>query len=333
MSCPICFEPFNTKKEVEPSCGSNVTHPACTIIITLEASCSHQFCGSCLEMFLQTCESHGVSAPSCPSCRQFISKEEMAIILGREYKPAGSDNIINHYTNNNQDIDEFTRTLLQELGVRQCGNCGAQILREEGCRAMQCICGFRFCIECAQPLDQCQCEDGRGLRNFNFFDNVTGIEEYHGNTPPPVAEADEIDNLRDFMDRTRVRAEQAMLERSRKLAIANERRRKCHRRIVELFCTACMAGDINRVQGMMRDKGQYIVTYMKYFDRSPLYYAARNGQTEVVAHLLHARASDDDGSCLFVASNDECRDMLKKSRNNPRRNMRRFSLEISLSDY
>lgn len=143
MACPICFEELSTKVEF------------CIPIMNLEA-CSHRFRKPCLATFLETYKCHGTTTPTCPSCRQRLVDKDVTKTLGREFVPAGSGSISDHRDNSDQ-MDELTLNLLQEIGVRQCGNCGAQILREEGCRAIQCICGFRFCYECSHPMDRCTC--------------------------------------------------------------------------------------------------------------------------------------------------------------------------------
>lgn len=223
-------------------------------------------------------------------------------VLGREYKPIGCNNNVQQ-----DEVDEFTQTLLEQMGVRQCGNCGAQILREEGCRAMQCICGFRFCFECTRPIDQCECDSGRGLNGFAYFDNVTGVEGGFYDVPPLVAEPEQVLNLRDFLSHAREREQ----ERRREAARLEEELQRRQQRKTAIFCTACMSGNIRRIQGMIRDRGISIL-YLEHFDRLPLYYAVRNGQTEAAKILMDAGAYDRDSSCLFAAANDECRGMLRR---------------------
>jgi len=228
MACPICFEEFSSKTEGNGS------------IISLEI-CSHRFCVDCFLVFLKTCEGNGTTMPRCPSCRRGLAAREITRILGREYTPAGC----NRYLRDDEEqIDEFTLTLLQEMGVRQCGNCGAQIFREEGCRAVQCLCGYRFCYECTLPMDQCSCNDG--VNNFAFFDNLVGVEVEFCDVPPPVASEEDIVNLRAFIDRSRERG----LARRRD----EERRREVSRRRAEVFSNACRDGDFDRVNGMLRDE-------------------------------------------------------------------------------
>jgi hypothetical protein len=174
-------------------CLEHQNEPEDAICVVLKMHlCGHRVCHECLKKWFSACEVAGRILPTCPGCRERFDEDEAADILGREYTPAGTT----EQALDSDDTDEFTMAYLAEQGAKECTNCGAWIIREDGCDAMQCLCGYRFCWYCEKGCDECGCG------HDEFYDNLLDCE-MHGEDYE-VANADEILDLRTFLERWRM---------------------------------------------------------------------------------------------------------------------------------
>jgi hypothetical protein len=71
-----------------------------------------------------------------------------------------------------QPVDDFTMTWLQENGARQCVECGAWTVNEEGVNTNICACGYCYCWDCDDNAFHCPCQ------HSDFFDPLSGGEFY-----------------------------------------------------------------------------------------------------------------------------------------------------------
>jgi len=157
----------------------------------------------CWKLWLETCETNKAKA-TCPGCRQELQNDVVENVLGRAWETVSSPPIA-------PDImDEFTETWMQNHQVMQCQNCGARIKKTEGCSAIMCLCGYRFCWCCELPPGDCGCGNCDDIGDF--YDNtlqahlgelanelVDDIDDEDG-PALKVASAEEFMELRKFLE-------------------------------------------------------------------------------------------------------------------------------------
>ncbi|CAB9526931.1 expressed unknown protein [Seminavis robusta] len=148
--------------------------------------CSHVSCSDCLVQWVTRVESTGqLSLPGCPFCRLPLSEEETHIILGRPFCPATAAAAPGS-VGQEEEMDDLTRQLLEQLHVKPCPRCGAWIEKlPGGCDMMECLCGYRFCIGCGCPDARCGCTPD----THSFWDNV--LDRNAGRTQAQEASRDE----------------------------------------------------------------------------------------------------------------------------------------------
>ena len=156
-------------------------------------SCCHAFCRPCWITWLEQYEQlQRTTLPQCPKCRAEMSTSVVEGILQRPLAPRSSPTLV-------VDLDEFTKTALEEMGARACPNCSVPIIKVEGCCAMQCLCGQRFCMTC---LALRGCEHLTGIDAW--YDNVTAQEHETLERVEQLATPAELQlNFRNFLERTR----------------------------------------------------------------------------------------------------------------------------------
>ena len=177
--CMICFD-------TQASVGHGLV-----CADTSRASCSHWTCRPCLETYLKHCENDRKTTPLCPhpDCQVAIATELAKDVLGRAYTPKiwlHSQSKLDTTQAKDMEGDEekkqeeegellnnddktFTKWLAEnEEQVQQCEHCNVWIYREDGCEAMQCLCGYRFCWDCKMSTSKCEC----GWRVSDFYDNI-----------------------------------------------------------------------------------------------------------------------------------------------------------------
>lgn len=307
MQCPICCEELK---------GS---------IIPVELrGCAHVVCQGCLVEWFKTCEQNHLDAPTCPQCRQSIAVEETEVILGRAYVPPSTFRDILH----EQDVlDELTREWLTEQEAKMCRNCGAWITLEDGCDAVQCLCGYRFCWGCGLGRDDCEC----GIDNDDFYDNLLG-EHTEWQYENIIASAEEILNFRSFLESCRQRYNDWVGEGDttpgddEELVVMQSSPEGDTTMVDEEpvvyimqpppepdIWTACKAGDLELVMSILACHPELLEA--EYNSRTPLYYASLSGHSNIVNLLLTKGAKDSTNICYQVALNQECRRLLLVSSN------------------
>ena len=166
-------------EEVDVTNGCSICYDPKTTMITL-TRCKHAFCRLCLQTWLHQRQSLSEASrinnvtPSlgsplneycCPQCRQIIDghdiEREQLLVLPvattllhptQDTIVGELEDVVDSGTANEEeedDIEALTMDWLRENGAVQCGNCRSWIVREDGCDAMICLCGFRFCWTCA----------------------------------------------------------------------------------------------------------------------------------------------------------------------------------------
>lgn len=154
-SCPICYEDADTM--------------AAPLLSTTHC-CKADYCLACWQVWLEQCERNGTKT-ACPGCRTELTDEIVEKLLGRPPRKQSEDTEPDIRVSEDEvSIDEFTRTYLESNNFMQCGNCGFWIEKTEGCAAMICLCGHRFCYECRVAADECRCGDCADPADF--YDNT-----------------------------------------------------------------------------------------------------------------------------------------------------------------
>lgn len=127
--------------------------------------CRHTACQQCIKDWIETCETNSRDEATCPHCRQVLCQKQVCReILDRPYRPA------NRQTPAADDdwVDDFTMTWLQENGARTCPNCGAWMINEEeSSEPEMCLCGFCYCWDCDDCALDCECN------HHDVYDSLT----------------------------------------------------------------------------------------------------------------------------------------------------------------
>ena len=168
-ACTICYE--NDEKEVR---------------LFQLSGCEHTICHVCMKTWLLQSEREMIDTPACPTCKMVFEIGLAEDVLGRPYEAAKA---IKEEAREAPDKDLLA--WLEANGCQQCDNCGAYIEREDGCDAVMCLCGYRFCWECMVSA-----EDGCDCQHEDYYDNVRGFDT---SEEVPVATSDEIRNLKVFL--------------------------------------------------------------------------------------------------------------------------------------
>jgi Ring finger domain len=160
--CSICLEP------------ATVLNSRVTLRL-----CGHEYCGNCLETWFLQQERSGLETPTCPQCREVVHDDDIFLALGRKLGvSAGHGENGNHLVNDGAPLDlddgeEFTITLLAELGAQACPDCGLWIIKEDGCDNVMCRCGCRFCYCCGAKGT---CGGGPFYNNFAMMEEERSYE-------------------------------------------------------------------------------------------------------------------------------------------------------------
>ena len=190
----------------------------------------HWFCKQCIRQYLIQCENDRKQGPvKCPydGCSVYLADTVVKEILQRPYQPkvwyennatitdekVSTDEVvkedekkdINEDEDENDDDAAFYDWISKQDHM-QCENCNVYIIREEGCEAMQCLCGWRFCYDCRLPTpvteEDMDYADGSNFctchhNPHDFYDNILKTE---GVDAPDVATHDELQDMATFYD-------------------------------------------------------------------------------------------------------------------------------------
>lgn len=174
--CLICFDDSATA-------GCALTG------MSKDEACTHFACRVCMKHYLVQCENDRKERVRCPhpKCRNSVSGPVAKDILGRPYAPKKWK----VDPTKTELPDSATLAWLRMNEAQNCGNCNAWFVREDGCECMQCLCGWRFCMECKAPMKPkrnekgCTCCHGVG----DFYDNIL---HYDTGMAPKVASVEEL---------------------------------------------------------------------------------------------------------------------------------------------
>ena len=194
--CMICFED-----------GTTADNPNGNFLIRTEA-CHHWTCRSCLETYLKHRENDRKATAVCPDpdCQVMIQADLAKEILGRAYTPkvwekcsaamtASATSRDKKKKEEELDNERAFAKWLSDNPVQQCEHCDAWISRVDGCEAMQCLCGYRFCWDCQMAADQCDC----GWCISEFYDNIRRDEGMGRDLE--LATEEELANFAEFYQR------------------------------------------------------------------------------------------------------------------------------------
>ena len=116
--------------------------------------------------------------PKCPQCRLPVTSSDVRSVLGRNIEAVKVEDmseaeylgILTARLMEESELEAFTLATLQQEDARQCPECHMWIIRDDGCDAMMCLCGCRFCFCCGKKGS---CSTERSL----FYDNILQQEE------------------------------------------------------------------------------------------------------------------------------------------------------------
>mmetsp|Transcript_2825 Transcript_2825/g.4093 ORF Transcript_2825/g.4093 Transcript_2825/m.4093 type:complete len:277 (-) Transcript_2825:410-1240(-) len=199
-TCLICLEAQDTPPQQQQQQQ---------LVSLCDASC-HKVCRDCFKNYLVHCEDDRKNTVVCPhpNCSSHVSRDTMRTVLGRDYCPK-----VWEITTKEEKLDQDLSEWLRDNEARECMHCHAWIVREDGCDAMQCLCGWRFCWECRTPVKNydsdnddddddegfCSC----GFGHDEFYDNVL---EREGTRPPKqLATTHDLEHFAAFSEQRRAR--------------------------------------------------------------------------------------------------------------------------------
>lgn len=166
--------------------------------VTVKLACKHAFCEACLKTWFQTLM--GPDSLTCPDCRSDVEKTEVIERFGQDFL----DSLVQAQQEQQprpDEIDELTAAYLERQDLAQCKNCGFWIEKIDGCDAIVCLCGHRFCFVCGD-LEDCQCGHEAG----DYYDNI--LEQETAAMAEREASMDELFDLREFIERYQMEAEE-----------------------------------------------------------------------------------------------------------------------------
>ena len=190
--CMICFD---TETQVNQG------------LVMCANDCKHWICRPCLKTYLIHCENNRKTTAVCPhpDCQVVVRTELIQEVLERAYTPKVWQKMSNQDNDDGEekkgedelvDDSDFAKWLTEnENEVQQCEHCSVWIYRDDGCYAMQCLCGYRFCWECKMACSKCDC----GWDVGDFYDNIRRIEGL--GRKEELANADDLDNFASYYQR------------------------------------------------------------------------------------------------------------------------------------
>lgn len=120
-------------------------------------ACDHKFCQDCLQGWVRSCLSSMAWAINCPAdgCSFKLYPDDVSRITSEEEGEIFRARIASDYTTRLDHEDDDFRLWAQE-NAKRCPRCSVLLIRYEGCSAMACTCGTRFCYNCVH--EQCICK-------------------------------------------------------------------------------------------------------------------------------------------------------------------------------
>jgi hypothetical protein len=129
-------------------------------------SCSHSACRECLTKWISKQELLNKETVPCPYCLVNMNERDIFQVLGRPMQPTFTDRTCTEEPNSTE-LDVLTRDWLI-ANTRQCPRCHLHIEKLDGGDMMECVCGCRFCFNCATANATCRCTPSHPV----FWDNI-----------------------------------------------------------------------------------------------------------------------------------------------------------------
>lgn len=165
--CPICMDPMvEISKSGNPSSSNMWFAPLRKNEHWSSQPCGHACCRSCMKMWAETAindQKVNIRCPA-PACSYSLFDHDVQALVS----PMAFERLQEH---RNADYLKHLKSALKEdvrlnkwlkSHCRPCPDCHVIVSRSEGCDAMQCVCGTKFCYACG--FKSCKCNGQRNKR-------------------------------------------------------------------------------------------------------------------------------------------------------------------------
>lgn len=160
FTCPICMDPMIELSACGNPCASKMWFaPLHKNEHWSSQPCGHACCRSCMQMWAETAINDQKVSVRCPApnCSYSLFDHDVKALVSAQaferYQEHKNTDYLKHLRASlKQDV--HLKSWLKS-NARPCPDCHVIVSRYEGCDAMTCVCGTRFCYQCG--FKKCKC--------------------------------------------------------------------------------------------------------------------------------------------------------------------------------
>lgn len=171
FACPICLDPMLSMSDDGRDIHCNYWSAALRKNEHWNNhACGHAFCWSCAKKWAETTINQQELHIRCPAagCKYRLWDQDLQELLSAQMYNRHQEHKHADHLKNLRSIAKHDDALMDWLRVhaRPCPDCHVIVSRSEGCNAMICVCGTRFCYQCGFKKCQCSVKDKAALASI-----------------------------------------------------------------------------------------------------------------------------------------------------------------------